>query len=48
MTDAQSGTGTPIGEPSEKAMSNRDADQQAAKRDDVDEKTTGLPAEVTD
>ncbi len=48
MTDTQSGTGMPIGEPSEKAMSNRDADQEAAKRDDVDEKATSLPAEVTD
>jgi len=48
MSDTQSETGVPIGEPSEKAMSNRDADQEAAKRDDVDEKNTSLPAEVTD
>ncbi|MCY7273744.1 MAG: ChaB family protein [Phormidesmis sp. CAN_BIN44] len=48
MAEEQTGTGTPIGEPSEKAMSNRDADQEAAKRDDVDERTTSLPAEVTD
>ena len=31
MSDTQSGTEVPIGEPSEKAMSNRDADQEAAK-----------------
>jgi cation transport regulator len=47
---AEEQTGMPIGEPSEKAMSNRDSDQEAAKRDDadVDQQSVGLPAEVTD
>ena len=47
MTDIQAGSG-PIGEPSEKAKPNQEADREAAKRDDVDEKNEKLPAGVTD